>query len=66
MKGDKSMSADILPKTKQEMQKALDHFREELKGMRAGRASPTILEGVQVDVYGSQMRLKEMATFTTP
>ncbi len=60
------MGADVLQNAKQSMQQALDHFKLELKGLRVGRASTTILEGVNVDVYGSQMKLKDLATFTTP
>ncbi|MCE5293685.1 MAG: ribosome recycling factor [Chlamydiales bacterium] len=55
---------DILQDTKNRMQQALDHFREDLKGLRAGRASPNLLEPVMVEVYGSQMKLKELATIT--
>lgn len=53
---------DILQETKNRMQQALDHFKEELKGLRAGRASPSLLEPVMVEVYGSQLKLKEVAT----
>ena len=58
--------SDILQQAKQNMLQAIEHFKAELKGLRAGRASTTLLEGVPVDVYGSQMRLKEIASFTTP
>lgn len=57
---------DILQDTKTRMQQTLDHFKEELKGIRAGRANPSLLEPVMVEVYGSQMRLKEVATITSP
>jgi ribosome recycling factor len=52
--------------TKDQMQAALDHFKEELKNIRTGRANPGILDSVRVEAYGSQMRLKELATITTP
>lgn len=35
------------------MKKALDHFESELTKIRAGKASPNILEGIVVDYYGS-------------
>ncbi len=57
---------DILQDTKQRMQQALDHFKEELRGLRAGRANPGLLEPVTVEVYGAQMKLKEIATITSP
>lgn len=48
------------------MQAGLDHFKGELKGMRTGRANPAILDGVRVEVYGTHMKIKEMATVTVP
>ncbi len=60
------MSTNIQQETKSKMQQALDHFKEELKGLRAGRASPALLEGILVEAYGSQMKIKEMATITSP
>jgi ribosome recycling factor len=57
---------DILQDTKNRMQQALDHYKEELRGLRAGRANPALLEPVTVDVYGSEMKLKEVATITSP
>jgi ribosome recycling factor len=56
---------DILQDTKNRMQQTLDHFKEDLKGLRAGRANPSLLEPVTVEVYGAQMRLKEVATITS-
>ena len=37
------------------MQKALDHLEEELLNVRAGKASPNVLNGVMVDYFGSQV-----------
>jgi ribosome recycling factor len=48
--------------TKLKMQAALDHFKGELKNLRSNRANPGMLDGVVVEVYGTQMRLKELAT----
>lgn len=50
--------------TKQGMQQALDHFKQELKNLRSSRANPGMLDGVHVEAYGSQMRLKELANVT--
>ncbi|MBS0615402.1 MAG: ribosome recycling factor [Verrucomicrobia bacterium] len=52
--------------TKTKMQATLDHFKVELKNLRTNRANPGMVEGVMVEVYGSQMRLKELATISTP
>ena len=38
----------------------------EFAGVRTGKASPSLLENIMVEVYGSQMRLRELAGITTP
>ncbi len=56
----------ITDQTKSKMQAAVDHFKGELKGLRTNRANPAMLDGVVVEVYGAQMRLKELANITVP
>ncbi len=51
---------------KTKMQAAVDHFKSELKNLRSNRANPGILDAVLVEVYGSTMRIKELANITTP
>ncbi len=46
------------------MKDAVDHFQEELKQLRTGRASPVILDGVMVDYYGTPTPLKQLANVT--
>jgi ribosome recycling factor len=48
------------------MQATVDHFKQELKNLRSNRANPGMVEGVTVDVYGAQMKIKELANITTP
>lgn len=48
------------------MEKAVEHLRLEFSKLRVGRASATMVDGVRVDVYGSQMTLKEVAALATP
>jgi ribosome recycling factor len=38
----------------------------EFSGVRTGKASPSLIENVQVEAYGSHMRLKELATISVP
>jgi ribosome recycling factor len=52
--------------TKSSMMGAIEHLRQELRGLRAGRANSSIVEGICIDAYGGQMRIKELATITTP
>ena len=56
----------ILDQTKAKMQAALDHFKNELKNIRTGRANPGMVEHVSVEVYGSAMRLKDIASISAP
>ena len=48
------------------MNAALEHVRHELAGVRTGRASVTILDGVHVDAYGARMALNQMAGLSVP
>ncbi len=52
--------------TKLKMQAAVDHFKTELKNLRSNRANPGMLDSVLIEVYGSQMRLKELASISVP
>lgn len=45
---------------------AVLHFGEELKKIRTGRAHPSQLEGVKVEVYGSFMPINQIANITAP
>src|SRR6195256_5113328 len=48
------------------MKAALDHLQHEFAGVRTGRASVTILDGVHVDAYGSKMPLNQVAGLSIP
>ena len=48
------------------MASLIEHVRHELSGVRTGRASVTILDGVQVDAYGAQMPLNQVAGLSVP
>lgn len=51
----------ILKDAKATMDKAFDYLKNELKGIRTGRASPALVEFVKVDYYGSLTDLKSLA-----
>jgi ribosome recycling factor len=57
---------NIEQNAKENMEKALEHTLKDFKSLRTGRASPAYIEGVMIDVYGSQMRLKDISSITTP
>lgn len=48
------------------MTNALEHFEEELKKVRTGRAHPSMLDGIQVEAYGTKMPLNQAANVTAP
>ena len=48
------------------MASLIEHVRHELSGVRTGRASVTILDGVQVGAYGAQMSLNQVASLSVP
>jgi len=56
----------VTDQTKSKMQAALDHFKTELKNLRTNRANPSMFEGVSVEVYGTHMRIKELASISAP
>jgi ribosome recycling factor len=51
---------------KRRMQGALASLKQELSGLRTGRASSGLLEHVQVEAYGSHMPLNQLATVSVP
>jgi ribosome recycling factor len=63
------MSTDpdtILLEAEEHMQKATSYLAEELKGIRAGRASPAMVEYIKVEYYGSPTDLKSLAVVSVP
>lgn len=56
----------IISETKERMNQSIEHLKEDLKGIRTGRASPSLLDGVMVEAYGTQMPLRDTANVTAP
>lgn len=57
---------NIIDETKAKMNSAIEHLRMELKSIRTGRANSGMVDGILVEVYGSNMRIKEIASVTSP
>ncbi len=55
----------ILTETEDSMKASIDHLNNELSKVRAGRATPSMLEGVLVDYYGSPTPLSQVGNVTT-
>lgn len=55
-----------LEEAEEKMQQSLDHLKAQLVKIRAGKASPHMLDGISVDYYGAQTPLNQVATVNTP
>ncbi len=51
---------------KRRMQGAIAVLKQELGGLRTGRASASLLEPIQIDAYGAHMPLNQVATVSVP
>lgn len=57
---------DVLLDADDKMDKAVEFLHKELSGLRTGKASPAMVENIQVEYYGTQTRLREIANISTP
>ena len=57
---------DILLEAEEKMIKTEEVVQHEFSGVRTGKASPALVENILVEVYGSNMRIRELAGITTP
>src|SRR6266487_1984582 len=57
---------EILFETEERMEKAINVFRDELRGLRTGRATPALVDNMKVEYYGSPTPLKQLAQISTP
>jgi ribosome recycling factor len=57
---------DVLLESDDKMTKAVEHLHTELGGLRTGKASPSLVDHVQVDYYGAPTRLRDIAGISTP
>src|SRR5499427_5385264 len=61
------MSSDeILLDAEERMEKAVNVLRDELRGLRTGRATPALVDSLRIEYYGSLTPLKQMAQISTP
>jgi len=57
---------NYLDSAEDRMDKTVEHFSDEIRGFRTGRASTGLIENIRVDYYGSQTPLSQMASITVP
>ena len=55
-----------LDEARELMQKALNHVGQELTKIRAGKANPSMLDGIMVSYYGASSPLNQVSSMTTP
>lgn len=55
----------LLSEAEESMKKALDHLESELAKIRAGKANPTMLDGIMVDYYGSPTPINQVGNIST-
>ena len=60
------MSHAIVNETDSKMTKAVDHTLHEFSNIHTGKATPAMVENIQVEAYGSSMRIKDCAAISTP
>jgi ribosome recycling factor len=56
----------VVKDVEKRMKQAISVAREELSHVRTGRASPGLVEDLEIDYYGTVMKLKQIASITTP
>ena len=56
----------VVKDVEKRMKQAISVAREELSHVRTGRASPSLVEDLEIDYYGTIMKLKQIASITTP
>lgn len=59
-------SEEILFDAEERMDKAVNVLKDELRGLRTGRATPALVDSVRVDYYGSPTPIKQLAQVNTP
>ena len=58
--------AGMFAEVKKRMDGAIDRVRRDMAGVRTGRATVSLLDGVQVDAYGTKMPINQVATLSVP
>ncbi|MDW8066345.1 MAG: ribosome recycling factor [Aquificaceae bacterium] len=58
------MMEDIFKSTEEDMKKAVSYFKNEIAGLRTGRASTSLVEELKVDYYGSRVPLKQLGSIS--
>jgi ribosome recycling factor len=60
------MLNEVYKDAEERMKKAVDSFSREMAGVRTGKATPKILDGIKVDYYGAPTSLNQLASISAP
>jgi ribosome recycling factor len=60
------MKDEIISEMREKMNKTAEVLDQEYKKMRTGRASTSLIEGIKVECYGTNMRLNQLASLSIP
>ena len=60
------MTTAIMKEFDEKSKKAVSYLKEELSKIRAGRANPGLLDSIQVEAYGTQTPLNQIASISVP
>lgn len=55
---------EAIKKMSGEMEKTLTYFKEEISVLRTGRATPSLLDGIEVEYYGQTMKINQVASIS--
>ena len=56
----------VLEETREKMDKAVSHARQEFSTIRTGRANPSLIENLRVEAYGTEVPMQQVAQFKVP
>jgi len=59
-------STEVLLAAEEKMDKCVEFLQQELNGLRTGKASPSLVDGITIDYYGTPTRLRDIANISTP
>ncbi len=59
-------STEVLLAAEEKMDKCVDFLQQELSGLRTGKASPSLVDGITIDYYGTPTRLRDISNISTP
>ena len=56
----------VFAEAEEKMEKAVSRTRQEFSSIRTGRPSPALVERIQVDYFGSDVPMQQLASFSVP